>query len=162
MVASHRQRLDTSAAWGVPAHVTVLYPFMEPAALSADIVDQLRAAIGRTSTFRCAFGRTNWYDRDVLWLEPDPSEVFRSLTAAVVNAFPDYQPYGGAFGSDTTPHLTVAEARLAETPEDLVEAERQVLPLLPVEAEVAEALLIAGTTAPKSWGLVARLPLGVR
>ena len=29
-VAAHRSRLDTSAAVGVPAHITVLYPFLPP------------------------------------------------------------------------------------------------------------------------------------
>ena len=29
-VAAHRRRLDRAAGWGVPAHVTVLYPFVPP------------------------------------------------------------------------------------------------------------------------------------
>lgn len=32
LVGSHRRRLDRAAGWGVPAHVTVLYPFLHPEA----------------------------------------------------------------------------------------------------------------------------------
>jgi hypothetical protein len=31
-VSRHRARLDRAAAWGVPAHVTILYPFVTPSA----------------------------------------------------------------------------------------------------------------------------------
>ena len=34
-VADHRERLDRAATWGVPAHITVLYPFLPPADLEA-------------------------------------------------------------------------------------------------------------------------------
>jgi hypothetical protein len=33
-VNAHRRRLDPAAAWGVPAHVTVLYPFAPPHTLT--------------------------------------------------------------------------------------------------------------------------------
>jgi hypothetical protein len=29
-VGPHRAHFDKAAAWGVPAHVTILYPFMPP------------------------------------------------------------------------------------------------------------------------------------
>jgi hypothetical protein len=34
-VSHHRARLDRAAAWGVPAHVTILYPFVAPSAITA-------------------------------------------------------------------------------------------------------------------------------
>ena len=34
-VSRHRTRLDRAAAWGVPAHVTILYPFVAPSAITA-------------------------------------------------------------------------------------------------------------------------------
>jgi hypothetical protein len=33
-VSGHRNRLDRAAVWGVPAHVTVLYPFVPPPAVA--------------------------------------------------------------------------------------------------------------------------------
>ena len=38
VVSEHRQQLDVAAGWGVPAHVTVLYPFVAPEALSDTLI----------------------------------------------------------------------------------------------------------------------------
>lgn len=38
LVGKHRDRLDAAAAWGVPAHVTVRYPFVEPAAANEQLI----------------------------------------------------------------------------------------------------------------------------
>lgn len=45
VVGRHRARLDRAAGWGVPAHVTVLYPFLLPEELGPDALDRLGAAI---------------------------------------------------------------------------------------------------------------------
>ena len=42
-VSAHRSRLDPGAPLGVPAHITVLYPFLPPAAIGDD-VRELQAA----------------------------------------------------------------------------------------------------------------------
>ena len=160
VVARHRDRFDTAASWGVPAHVTILYPFIDPAALNKRVVERLRDAVRRVDPFRCVFNRTAWFGTDVLWLAPEPDMPFRLLTGAVVQAFPTHLPYGGAYGADATPHLTVAETRLADRVEDVLAAEREVEPLLPIATTVSEALLIAGTASADSWGVVARLRLG--
>lgn len=159
-VARHRDRFDAAASWGVPAHVTILYPFIDPERLSDAVIDRVRDAVRRVEPFRCDFKRTAWFGADVLWLAPEPEAPFQQLTAAVVDAFPTHLPYGGAYGPDTTPHLTVAESRLADDIGDVIEAEREVEPCLPISATVREALLIAGTASANSWGVVARLSLG--
>jgi hypothetical protein len=38
VVARHRERLDSSAPLGIPAHVTVLYPFMRPDAIGPPVL----------------------------------------------------------------------------------------------------------------------------
>jgi len=43
-VSRHRARLDRAAAWGVPAHVTILYPFAPPLAITAATTAALAAA----------------------------------------------------------------------------------------------------------------------
>jgi hypothetical protein len=40
-VRQHRERLDASAPLGVPAHITVLFPFMPPEAIDAAAVTKL-------------------------------------------------------------------------------------------------------------------------
>ena len=41
IVGEHRQRWDTSAALGVPAHVTVLFPFMHPSDIDNSVCEEL-------------------------------------------------------------------------------------------------------------------------
>lgn len=95
VVGRHREHLDVAAGWGVPAHVTVLYPFAPPDAVDEALLGKLAAAIGTVPQFRCTFAATDWFGHDVLWLRPGPVEPFRALTKAVLSAFPQYLPYGG-------------------------------------------------------------------
>jgi 2'-5' RNA ligase superfamily len=156
VVGPYRARLDPAASVGVPAHVTVLYPFVPPSDLDTDVVETLTAAIATVPRFRARFETTGWFDTSVLWLDPQPADRFRALTSAVVAAFPDYPPYGGAY-DEVTPHLTVGDG--AETAR-LREIEPQVRRQLPIGIEVTAAALWVGGDAEQSWREVASLPLG--
>ena len=155
-VAAQRAQFDKAAGWGVPAHVTVLYPFMSPSDIDDSVIEALAAAAASVPSFQATFATTGWFGTDVLWLGPEPAGGFRTLTAAVSNAFPAYRPYGGEH-DDVIPHLTVGhgvpEARLRE-------AEREVLPHLPIRSDIRTAALWCGADAPASWHQVAALPLG--
>lgn len=167
VVSPHRSRLDGAAALGVPAHVTVLFPFVPPPEITPSVVDALAAAVASVSAFGCEFPATSWFGEDVLYLAPRPGEPFRALTRAICAAFPGYLPYGGAF-ADTIPHLTIGEReRGGGRPAgevggvaDLRAAEAAVLPQLPVLAQVSRVWLMAGGSAPGSWHTLAELPLG--
>jgi len=100
IVRGHRAELDVAAGWGVPAHVTVLYPFAPPGDVDSDLREQLQAAVGAVSAFDCTFADTGWFGSDVLWLAPSPAQPFRDLTKSVWTAFPNYPPYGGAYAGD--------------------------------------------------------------
>ena len=54
-VGSLRQRFDPSAALGLPAHVTILYPFKPPAELTLDVIDQLAELFARVPPFDVSF-----------------------------------------------------------------------------------------------------------
>ncbi|MBW9208963.1 hypothetical protein KV100_04785 [Mumia sp. zg.B21] len=58
---------------------------------------------------------------------------------------------------DVVPHLTVGDC--ADEPQ-LVEAERHIVPRLPVEAPVTSASLWCGSPVPGSWRQMTALPLG--
>lgn len=137
--------------------MTVIYPFVDPAALDEHAIAALAAAVKSVSAFDCCFPRTRWFGDDVLWLDPVPSQPFRDLTTAVFDAFPQYPPYGGAF-NDVVPHLTVAESRMAGLSAARV-AERSVQSGLPPATRLEEVLLIAGSQSAQSWRVVKRLPL---
>lgn len=156
VVASHRAGLDPAAALGVPAHVTVLYPFVPPERTDEAVISAVAAAVGSVAAFGVTFRRLSWFDRSVLWLAPEPSWPFLALTAAVQRAFPGYASYSGAH-PEVVPHLTVGQSQPAEA---LESAARSIGPSLPVTAQVAATVLMHGSLEPDSWRVVAHLPLG--
>jgi 2'-5' RNA ligase superfamily len=82
-----RGRLDRAAAWGVPAHVTILYPFVLPDAISSEVIDLAAAAIASVPAFECTFARTSWFGEDVLWLAPE-ADVWPALPVRTVVTTP--------------------------------------------------------------------------
>lgn len=158
-VAEHRRYLDATASWGVPAHVSVLWPFMHPSTIDIGVISRLRSAVGSVQAFDCTFARCDWFGDDVLWLAPEPDQPFQELTSSAVwHAFPDHPPYGGAF-DDIVPHLTVGERSPLSALRDAAES---VSHQLPITAHIERAVLIAGTAEPDSWRTVHEFPLPVR
>ena len=157
-VHRHREHLDVAASWGVPAHVSIVYPFVPPEDVDDAVLTRLAAAVATVPVFECVFARIAWFDDDVLWLAPEPDDPFRSLIDAVVAAFPARQPYGGAY-PEPTPHLTIGERRLGRNAE-LTAAERAVGEHLPVRARVHQAVLLAGRHERDSRRAVAEIRLG--
>jgi hypothetical protein len=156
IVSGFRASLDRSAAWGVPAHVAVIYPFLPPNRIGAAELQRLRAAVGSVPTFDVAFPEVRWFDDRVVWLAPRPADGFRALIDAVWSEFPECAPYGGAF-DDAVPHLTVGHDADHET---LSAADQAVSARLPVMTSVCVARLFHGCDAAGAWRSVAELPLG--
>lgn len=158
LVGRHRRHLDAASSWGVPAHVTVLYPFVEPAQVDDQLIAALDAALAPVPAVDCRFERTQWFGHDVLWLDPEPSGWFLDLIGSVCDAFPDHLPYGGAH-DEVVPHLTIAERRLGSL-SAVQSAEQAVRAGLPLSTRIAGVLLIAGTRAPNSWRILHEFRLG--
>jgi len=83
VVGRYRAVLDQAAGRGVPAHVTVLYPFVPPEKITDAVISSASAAVASVGSFDCEFAGTKWFGQDVLWLAPEPDEPFRALTRAV-------------------------------------------------------------------------------
>ena len=140
---------------GIPAHVTVLFPFVPAADLTEALVDDLRRLFGRLESFPASLATTARFE-SVLYLVPSPAEPFVRLTETVVRAYPDYPPYGGAFDA-VVPHLTVAEG----DPATLDEAEHEILGSLPIATRAAEVeLLVELEPDSARWEARAAFPLG--
>jgi 2'-5' RNA ligase len=107
-VSRLRDELDPVARLGVPAHISVLVPFVPAAEIDEDVVARTAELFRSVPAFQHNLVRTAWFGEEVLWLAPDASEEFRSLTERVWTAFPAYPPYEGQF-DDVVPHLTVAD-----------------------------------------------------
>ncbi|UYM05505.1 2'-5' RNA ligase family protein [Solicola gregarius] len=154
-VGSHRAALDDSAALGVPAHLTVLVPFVDPARIDSATLDDLGELFARFSSFDFTLTRTDWFGNDVLWLGSEDSTPFRVLTEHVHSAYPDHPPYDGAF-DDVVPHLTIAHD---VEPERMRAAERAVAESLPIRAAARSVTLIAQTTRGGRWSELGRFRL---
>jgi hypothetical protein len=154
-VGAHRSWLDDAAGRGVPAHVTVLYPFVPPAEVDEAVMATLRAAVASVPAFDTVFARTSWFGDEVLYLAPEPDLPFRALMTAVWDAFPAHPPYGGEI-ADVIPHLTVGQG--APLPVLRTVAE-EVAAYLPIPMRVSIATLILGSDEPDSWHAAAELPL---
>ena len=152
LVKAWRDRFDSSAAQGVPAHITILYPFMPPDKITPEVLADLREFFAQFAAFEFTLSETHRFPT-VLYLVPSPAEPFKALTQAVVERYPDYPPYGGEYAvSDLTPHLTIADRLEAAQLDDFErEFRQQHGAQLPVKAKANEVLLIENT--PGQWGV---------
>ena len=156
-VAAHRERLDRAAGYGVPAHITVLWPFLAPAAIDERTLTTLGQAAASVPAFFCTLARIGWFGDRVVWLAPDRPEPFRALTAAVVARFPAVPPYEGMF-DEVVPHLTIGHDH---PPAALRAAADAVAAHLPIHCRVTSLRLAAGRPEPGGrWSTLAEFPLG--
>jgi 2'-5' RNA ligase len=163
-VGEYRARLDPSARGGVPAHLTVLYPFLAPPLIDDAVLASLAALFAAVPAFAFTLDRVGWFGDEVVWLGPRDARPFRALTALAWEAFPACAPYGGQY-ADLVPHLTIGEQG---DPAALRAAGHAVRPHLPVEAAATEVTLMAGPppraagAPPGRWRSLAAFPLAAR
>jgi 2'-5' RNA ligase len=155
VVAAWRERFDPSAAEGMPAHITVLYPFLSSERLMGATLARLRNICAEWPTLDVVFTRTRRFP-DVLYLEPEPASGLLQLTAAIAEQWPEAPPYGGRY-DEVVPHLTVATDADADA---LREVEVAVTRELPLRAWLVEARVYV--YARGRWQQEARLPFGFR
>ena len=161
-VGRHRDRLDEAARDGVPAHITVLYPFLPPAQIGESLVASLGRLFAGVAAFEFALDRVGWFGEQVVWLGPCDPAPFTALTNRVFTAYPSCPPYGGQH-PEVIPHLTIGHVG---RPQDLRAAAESVRPSLPIQAIAAEVILMAGPhpgtpdTPPGQWRTIAIFPLG--
>jgi 2'-5' RNA ligase len=155
LVGAWRERYDDSARTGVPAHLTLLYPFLPPEDVTEADLDQLSALFASTPATRYVLSAVRRFSRGVLYLAPEPEEFLRDLTTRIWALYPHRPPYGGAF-AEVIPHLTVAQVADGSVL-DAVEAE--VAPGLPVAAHATEVWLMLQGDHDR-WQAGHRFPLG--
>jgi hypothetical protein len=155
VVGPWRAAWDSAADLGVPAHVTLLFPFLPPPVPEAAVA-ALRSLLATVAPWEAVFGSVRRFPGPVLYLAPADPAPFAALTERLVQRWPDCPPYGGAY-DEVIPHLTVCEG----APEDVcAAASSALLPLLPLAAPVTEAWLMQQSEPGGRYSLVARLPFG--
>ncbi len=154
VVGEWRARLDPSAALGMPAHVTVLYPWLPADAVDDATRADLDGVLSAVPSFDVAFGELARVPRTI-YLAPSPPDAFVALTSAVVARWPECPPYEGRY-DEVVPHLTVADAVDVDA---LAHVVAGVAPRLPVRARVtAVSLFVRRADGPWERASVHPLP----
>ncbi|MCU1593083.1 MAG: hypothetical protein JWO12_475 [Frankiales bacterium] len=152
LVGALRLEGDASARNGVPAHVTLLYPFVEDP--DVGVVEELRFFFDHVDGFPLTFRAVGEFP-EVVYLAPEQSEEISGLIAALARRWPDHLPYGGLFAVDEViPHLTVVD-----TPDAALRARAKahVERGLPITCRAAEASLWVDPGG--GWERLATFPL---
>ena len=138
VVGRWRYEYDPVAAAGVPAHVTLVVPWLPPAEITDDDLSELEAELADVHAFDFSLARVDWFGRRVLWVAPEPADPFLKLTHRIADRF-NTPPWDDEF-DEVIPHLTVAHAS------DGVE-------LVPIAADVATRLPVR-CRAEEVWVMV--------
>ncbi len=149
-----RRAHDPVAAAGMPAHVTILFPFLPADELDPSVRRRLAAAAGAVEPFTVRIGSRVGRFPGVVWLAPEPPEPFIELTTRIGATWPDYPPYEGAH-DEIVPHLTIGNG---DGP-GLDRLEALVRRCPPFEVEVRAIEVVAERDG--RWRLCWRIPLGV-
>jgi 2'-5' RNA ligase len=108
VVGEWRLRYDPVAAAGVPAHVTLVVPWIPPDQIGSGDLEALANEVARVKAFDFSLTHVDWFSRRVLWVAPEPVGPFLALTSRLAERF-DTPPWENEF-DEVIPHLTVAHA----------------------------------------------------
>jgi 2'-5' RNA ligase len=154
-VAAFRQRFDPALARRIPAHVTVVFPFVEVADVDDELLDDVRDLYASGAPFDVELPRVERFEQHV-WLAPEPKDLFLDLIDRTTARFPDHPPYGGVHGA-VVPHLTIASG---EDVDALFTAARVELGgALPLR-DTADAVSLLQEEADGTWARHSVFPLG--
>ena len=157
LVRAYRQAHDPVARLGIPAHITLLYPFRHPSRIDNTLIAKLRSLFSQHSSFPYCLAEIRNFPA-TLWLTPEPSDPFKALTEELGSCYPDAQPYGGGY-DEIIPHLTVADRKNADELAEITREFRKVASqFLPIESLAEEVTLM--TRQEGFWKKITYLTLG--
>lgn len=136
---------------GLPLHVTVLYPFLEPPRIDEQVEAEIKQVARSHSAFEYTLSGVSRFP-GVLYISVAPADPFLELTGAIHAKWASHPPYRGLH-DEPVPHVTLA---LGDEPPGLVAA---VEPALPVKS-VARELLLLTRRVDGGWGRRAQFALG--
>jgi hydrogenase maturation protease len=135
---------------GLPAHVTLIYPFADAEALVEPLRRKIETVLTGSPPLRLTLtGPARW--PTVLYAAVEPTPSVLALQAKLSSAFPEYPLYGGMFAFE--PHVTIATGPLSADERASLSA----MASLPVEVSVGFVDLIEKTNG--SWTTRWRFPL---
>lgn len=91
----------------MPAHLTVLYPFIPAGDIDAAVVGSMRSFFASQRSEEVVFGSFSAWPGRTVWLNPE-SQAATDLLANTRKQWPRYLPYGRT-DIEPIPHLTVGD-----------------------------------------------------
>ncbi len=155
VVEKWRTRAETTPPVGIFSHISLLYPFVPPPEADEHL-EELERFFGAETAFDFTLTDVGWFGREVVYLRPEPIDLFRSLSDRISRHWPDYQPYGGAH-EEPIPHVTIGDGG---DPSAMAEIAREAAELLPIECRADAVWLMVGRPQPPTWSVKARFALG--
>lgn len=138
----------------MPAHVTLLYPFVPWDELDPSIGRKIASVAARHTAFDYTMtGPERW--PDTIYVAVEPVEPFVRLQADLAATFPEYPVYGQGSDFEFSPHITVAEGRAVDDELTMHDAAWAALPLV-----ARAAWLDVVATDGGKWDRIWRVPLG--
>jgi 2'-5' RNA ligase len=104
VVEQWREFLDPMSLVGIPAHITILYPFVDR--VTSKLLGSIRDFAESVPVFDFTLDTVGVWPH-VIYLAPTPATPFLELTRGAMQRWPSARPYKGEF-PDIVPHLTVA------------------------------------------------------
>ena len=110
LVHEWRLKGDPSAAHGVPAHVTLLYPFLPAGSVDAGVLAELEFFFRGVDAFGVEFTSVRRFEGSgVVYIAPR-SDALPELAKALARRWPQCPPYAGEIAvDDVIPHLTIVQ-----------------------------------------------------
>ncbi|MFD1657217.1 2'-5' RNA ligase family protein [Streptomyces caeni] len=158
LVRAWRDRLGPSARAGVPAHVTVLFPFLDVSRIDEGVCAAIGEVLGRHQSFKARFDHCGRFP-GVLYLAPEPDTRFRRLTEAIVERWPENPPFGGQFNDAEVREVTTAPRAEFQHPASGHGTENALVrPVIGVLGPVQPGRITSGVHGP-AWLAPDRVPV---
>jgi 2'-5' RNA ligase len=136
-VAKLRNKYDPYALKGIPAHISINYPFnIQNNQSTIGLHSKLNKLFSEMSIFKYQLTEISTFS-EVIYLSPYPTEKLTNLIARVFERFPESPPYNGEFSP--IPHLTIAqvdENKLFHVKEEIVSQITKFLPINAIAKEI--------------------------
>ena len=139
IIGKWRNKYDEVSLRGIPAHITILFPFKSPEENNLEVIGKLRAFFSEVKSFSFSLVRINTFP-DVVYLEPEPRDKFVKLTEGIVKIFPENPPFEGMF-EEIVPHLTIGN-KLQNLESARLEISQDIISKLPIKSLATEAWLM--------------------
>lgn len=154
VVGAWRAVHDPSAHTGVPAHITLVVPWLAPEQIKPEHLEGLEELLASQPAFEFDLDNVCWFGQRVLWLSPTPAQPFKDMTALLAGHF-DTPPWQGEF-PEVVPHLTVGLSGYA-LGNSLAAAASDLSDKLPVHCRAREVAVMCGDGV--HWQVVHRVAL---